>query len=36
MLTDQSEKYNETWKFLDRQIDDVLTMGRKINEVIIE
>lgn len=33
MLTDKSENFSETWKFLDRRIGDVLTVGSAVGNV---
>lgn len=33
MLTDKSENFVETWKFLDRRIRDILEYGKHINLV---
>lgn len=33
MLTDKSENYIETWRFLDRRIRDILEYGKYINTV---
>ena len=33
MLSDHSENFVESWKFLDRQIKDILSYGKGINDV---
>lgn len=35
MLTDRSENYIETWRFLDRRIRDILEYGKYINIVSV-
>ena len=33
MLTDKSDNFKETWKFLERRLDNALTIGHWANTV---
>ncbi len=33
MLTDQSINKNESWKFLERRIGDILQLGKGVNDI---
>jgi hypothetical protein len=35
MLSDHSESFAESWRFLEREIKDILTVGKGINDVEI-
>lgn len=33
LLTDQSPYKNESWKFLERRIEDILQIGKGVNDI---
>jgi hypothetical protein len=33
LLTDQSINKNESWKFLERRIEDILQLGKGVNDI---